>query len=314
MRTARLFEAAGIASFPERSTWDAEVVDIVATMVHRWGLTVGDAHSGGISATVLDVVRPDGSPAVLKVGYPHEEAIAEAVALDALPRDCAPAVLAQDAWTWSMLLERVDPGQSLLDEALAPRAALVAGAELLSRLSATRPVAGIPLLADVVTAQRRVARSRVDAQRDVLQSVGALDLVPSALSDVDALVRSGMSSAFVHGDFNPGNILRSRDGWVAIDPKPMIGDPAFDLWPLVVQLGTPFGGPDPVSSLGEAVGVAARTAGCDPVRATRWAAVRSALAVTWYVHAGSLDVAAREADELRVWARLSERMTTGPVG
>jgi streptomycin 6-kinase len=38
----------------------------------------------------------------------------------------------------------------------------------------------------------------------------------------------------LHGDFNPGNVLAGRTGtWVAIDPKPMIGDPAYDLWPLL---------------------------------------------------------------------------------
>lgn len=40
-----------------------------------------------------------------------------------------------------------------------------------------------------------------------------------------------------HGDFNPGNILRDDSGgaagWIAIDPKAVIGDLAWDPWPLI---------------------------------------------------------------------------------
>ena len=32
----------------------------------------------------------------------------------------------------------------------------------------------------------------------------------------------------LHQDFHGGNVLRDADGWRAIDPKPLVGDPAFD--------------------------------------------------------------------------------------
>ena len=32
----------------------------------------------------------------------------------------------------------------------------------------------------------------------------------------------------LHQDFHGANVLRSGDGWRAIDPKPLVGDPAFD--------------------------------------------------------------------------------------
>ena len=33
----------------------------------------------------------------------------------------------------------------------------------------------------------------------------------------------------VHGDFHHHNILRSARGWLAIDPKPMLGEPEYDV-------------------------------------------------------------------------------------
>ena len=34
----------------------------------------------------------------------------------------------------------------------------------------------------------------------------------------------------LHGDLHPGNVLAARRRpWLAIDPKPVVGDPAFDL-------------------------------------------------------------------------------------
>jgi streptomycin 6-kinase len=34
----------------------------------------------------------------------------------------------------------------------------------------------------------------------------------------------------LHGDFHPGDVLAAqRRSWLAIDPKPWVGDPAFDL-------------------------------------------------------------------------------------
>ena len=33
----------------------------------------------------------------------------------------------------------------------------------------------------------------------------------------------------MHGDFHHHNLLSSDDGYVAIDPKPMLGEPEYDV-------------------------------------------------------------------------------------
>jgi len=60
----------------------------------------------------------------------------------------------------------------------------------------------------------------------------------------------------LHGDFNPGNVLSAqREPWLAIDAKPMVGDAAYDPWPLIQQIdGAPAAGagPGPVGPSGAA--------------------------------------------------------------
>lgn len=44
------------------------------------------------------------------------------------------------------------------------------------------------------------------------------------------LAESQPKKVLLHGDFYPGNVLASqREPWLVIDPKPLIGDPAYDL-------------------------------------------------------------------------------------
>jgi streptomycin 6-kinase len=40
-------------------------------------------------------------------------------------------------------------------------------------------------------------------------------------------------ATLVHGDLHHHNILRSQRGWLAIDPKPMLGEPEFDVPPFL---------------------------------------------------------------------------------
>jgi streptomycin 6-kinase len=54
--------------------------------------------------------------------------------------------------------------------------------------------------------------------------------------------RACTRQVLLHGDLNPTNVLAAqREPWLAIDPKPMVGDPAFDGPRLVTQ-------PDPAST------------------------------------------------------------------
>ena len=198
------FESTAIELYSSRSSWDATAADLVRTMLERWGLVPGAAFVGGEAASVLHVTTGDGIEAVLKVGFPHVEAVGEAIALESWGHGLAPRVLRQDPWTWSMLLERLRPGTSLRESSLPTLERVRIGSDLLRRISATTAPPGIPTVTEIAG---------------------------------HYLSASDSGTGFVHGDLNPNNVLESQGRWMVIDPKPMAGGPEFDVWPLVTQLG-----------------------------------------------------------------------------
>ena len=288
--TAVPFERSVTDSFASKAAWDATTLELVATMLDRWDLTAVAAYEGGVAASVLSVTTADGEPAVLKVGYPHWEAIYEAVGLAAYGAALAPRVLRQDAWTWSLLLERVEPGIQLSKTALTPDAALEASARLHTRLAAAVVPEGVPTVAEVVASYLRPARA-----------LAADPLVREALDELDRLSTEAAPAMLLHGDYNPGNILTSGVGWRTIDPKPLVGDPAFDLWPLLEQVGTPSEA---------SLALVARVTGYPSDRIARWAFARAGLNVAWFLddadEPSNVALAAAELDRVRFWRRLSE--------
>ena len=276
-------------------------------MAERWDLTLEEPYVGGISGAVLKAVTRSGQLAVLKVAYPHEEARWEAAGLTSFPDNTAPAVLRQDQWTWSLLLERIMPGTTLLASGLALEDALTVAGELAARLGEGHPQAGIPRLEEAMRDYQRRAYDRLGEQADALDALGVTEAVPQAIADIDELLATGPSGSLLHGDFNPGNILlasASQDAtaqWVVVDPKPLVGDPSFDLWPVVSQLGNPYGSPDAAERLSYQATVAAAAAGCDAHRVIRWSRVRTALNVSWYLADNQRELAATEAAALGAW-------------
>ncbi len=293
------FETAMPGVFPSRQQWDATAAELVATMLERWHLTVVEPFVGGAAASVLRVLCADGSPAVLKVGYPHVEAVWEAVGLEAAGV-LAPEVYRQDAWTWSLLLEEVRPGTPLARAGLPVEEALVAGGELLKVLHARPIPAGIPSLQDAMVGYVTQAIDRMDRLGAALDGLGARALVDRAIAMLFTLATSAPDTALLHGDFNPGNILRDGDGdgdgeraWRAVDLKPMHGDPAFDLWPLATQLGVQFE---------SQLATAAAASAVDPDRAAHWAFARTGINVSWLLAAGEAKAAEAEVKALRRWS------------
>jgi len=272
------FELAAIDAYPSKQAWDAAAADLVTTMLARWHLVAREALVGGEAGSVLRVTTAAGEHAVLKVGFPHVEAVWEAVGLESWGPRLAPRVLRQDPWTWAMLLEDVQPGIPLSREG-----SLEAGAELYARLSEVPAPRELPTLAEAM-------RPFVD------KAVASSDQHAAGLAEFVALLEFS-GDASLHGDYNPGNVLQRGEDWVTIDPKPMRGDPAFDLWPLVSQIA---GG-----KLEKKLELACEITGVDADRAARWGFARSALNISWFLADGNTKAAAVAVKETAEWAAVS---------
>lgn len=199
---------------------------MAAGFLDRWELRVDGPSMYGVCALVLPVVRPDGTPAVLKLQLLDEESVGEPVALRVWDGDGAVRLLDHDDTTGTMLLERLDPAR-MLSHVPDTREAVLVIAQLLAHLTSFPAPEGMRRLADIAAAM-------VERTPTALKQVAD----PSdhrLLADCAAAVRDVLDEPgdrLLHWDLHFENVLASeRAPWLAIDPKPLTGDPGFDLCP-----------------------------------------------------------------------------------
>jgi streptomycin 6-kinase len=150
-----------------------------------------------------------GSDAVLKVTPPEDdESDEEAEALELWSGDGAVRLLRRDRPRRAMLLERAADDISGLPEEEATRIAVATGLKLWR--PASEPFRWIG-----------------DHVPRWLDHAAGHELAPLA-RELYASLDVGRTT-LVHGDFHHHNILRSARGPLAIDPKPMLGEPEYDV-------------------------------------------------------------------------------------
>ncbi len=220
--------------------WIAALPGLAAELLDRWQLTLDGPSSSGAVALVLPVRRADGTAAVLKLQPVDQETIGEPIALRAWAGDGAVRLLDHDPASGSMLLERLDPERTLM-EVEDDEAALSILVGLLARLDAVPAPAGLRTLADVATD----LLARVPAALDLVDAADRRLIERCADPLPELLAEPG--DRLLHWDLHFGNVLAGdREPWLAIDPKPLAGDPGFDLlpalhnrWSDVVATGDP---------------------------------------------------------------------------
>jgi streptomycin 6-kinase len=159
----------------------------------------------------MRVERADGSPAALKVFWPHHEAEQEADALERWDGNGAVRLLARDDERHALLLERCDPG-SFLSIAHDPVGVLI---ELLPRL--WKSGEGFSSLeAETEQWAEYMLESSDHALRDI------------ALGYIRELAATQGEQVLVNQDLHGENVLAAqREPWLAIDPKPLAGEREF---------------------------------------------------------------------------------------
>jgi streptomycin 6-kinase len=208
---------------PAGRQWLAALSPRVATLAKEWELELGAPFEDEVSCSwVAPVRRRDGSPAVFKICLPHLEAENESAALRFWNGDGAVRLLAADDAHGAMLLERCEPGTKL--RGLPEPEQDVVIARMLRRLWRAVP-APHPF------------RSLAEMTAHWMEPVPGDDearwpdpgLVREGHRLYAELPRSAKTAVLLATDLHAGNVLRAeREPWLAIDPKPFVGDPAYD--------------------------------------------------------------------------------------
>jgi streptomycin 6-kinase len=208
---------------PERSDWLARLPDAIRELRERWSLTIGAPFdSNEVScAWVAPVALADGTPAVLKIAMPHMEGEHEIEGLRFWNGDPTVRLLDAKDNLGAMLLERCTPGTHLRTAPEAEQDVVIAG--LLRRLwrSPTTPHSfrSLSVMLQYWSEETLSQREQWPDPR----------LVREGLHLFTELPRTAMEDVLLGTDVHAGNILRAqREPWLVIDPKPFVGDPAYD--------------------------------------------------------------------------------------
>lgn len=231
--TTRLLECAAIDA-PVRA-WLDVMPDAVAHYLDEWALESGPAYEpGGNTAWVAPVRTRDGDELVLKVGMRHPEAEHEAAALRLWDGSGAVRLhrAAYDDRSLALLLERCDPGTPLA--ALPEPDQDVAIAAVLHRIWAT-PIGALPGDDDPFEPLGVLCGTWADETEERLGG-GGYPGDPGLVREAIAVLRARPSTGRRPGDVLLGtdvhaeNVLAARrEPWLLVDPKPFVGDPAYDV-------------------------------------------------------------------------------------
>jgi streptomycin 6-kinase len=255
--------------------WLDDLPALLASLLDEWELEPIGQSLHGVCSVVIPVrlLGPGRETAgvsgegVLKVTWPHPEAAPEPLALQSWNGHGAVRLLRADPSRFAMLLERLharDLTGQPVDEACG-----VIG-DLLSTLR--RP------------AHPRIPRLTAYAERQVVDLREAPPVLPRRYLDQAAalagelVARAPSEERLLHTDLHYANVLGAyRSPWLAIDPKPMAGDVAFEvapaLWNRAGELGT---GSQVRWSLRRRLEIICERAGIDQGRARAWTIVREA--------------------------------------
>ena len=236
---------------------------------------------------------------MLKIAYPHDEAIVERHALTLWAGDGAVRLLASDAEAGALLLERLDAGPLAAGHADGGRRARLG--QHWCAGSAWCPTAGrsggssatLPPgpNSGAMNCRRRweqlgrpFPRWLLEAALEVCQTRGAVGrragkdvLVHTDLHFLNILARPGTA-----GRPGSGRPACRTAGYAAIDPQPMIGEAEFAVAPLLWNRIRELDRSDPERGLLERCRDFSAAAGLDAEAARQWSLAREVENALWY--------------------------------
>ena len=205
------------------ATWLAGHPARLARFAERWTLEIGAPFALSYNY-VAPATRSDGTPVVLKLGVPCDEIATEVAALQLYDGRGMARLLAVDEDEGALLLECVQPGaplSALADDDEATRRAAQVMATLWRPLPADHPFPSVTKWAKALDRLRAAYG-------------GGTGPLPAQWVDrAEGLFRELFATAapdvLLHGDLHHYNILAARRSpWLAIDPKGVAGEPAYE--------------------------------------------------------------------------------------
>ena len=219
--------------------WWRDLPGRVATLSRRWSLVIEEPVGRGNTSLVIRCTRSDGHPAILKLVPDRHVAATESCALMAWqPSGRVPVLFETDFGEGALLMEAILGETSVADAGvpipLADFGDLCRDLHITNFPDHTGKFESLGQRVDFMFSR---CADRLAGISELKPSVSSADLERSHRL-ARKLTDDTPAAVLLHGDLHPGNILLARPnrGLVAIDPRPCLGDGAFDaidfvFWP-----------------------------------------------------------------------------------
>lgn len=259
--------------------WLDRLPRLADELVDAWHLRPTGDSLHGYCSLVVPVTDADGVAGGLKITFDgDEESFHEGLALQHWGGRGAVRLRRADPHRRALLLDWL-PGPDLGDSWD------VEACEVVGGLYASLHVPAMPQLASVASYMERWLAELDGLGRDLPIP---RRYVEQALSLGRDLLADDTPPVVVHGDLHYANVLADEDGeWLAIDPKPMAGDPHYEPAPMLWNRMDELTGPLAVGSVRD--GLRRRfhalvdAGGLDEARARDWVVVRMVVNASWTV-------------------------------
>lgn len=203
--------------------WLSELDSIVQTYLEKWNLqSVGPVENLSYNY-VLKVKGEYGNRAILKLGVPNYDFKNEIRTLQTYDGEGCVQLLKTDSTDGVMLLEHLLPGTMLagVEERLAIKHFVKVWTDIRRKVEKN---ANHPTVEDWMQAFDRYLEVYPMNEGPI-----STENIQLAKNYAHEITNTSEGIELLHGDLHHENILFSDEyGWIAIDPKGVIGDPYFD--------------------------------------------------------------------------------------
>ncbi|MCV7343936.1 aminoglycoside phosphotransferase family protein [Mycolicibacterium rhodesiae] len=258
---------------PQWARWVDALPRLTRDVVAQWQLRPDGFATHGYCALVLPVRTADGTAAILKLGFPDDESEHEHLALRRWGGEGAVRLLSADPHRRAILLERLGEDLTTVDDVKACRIV----ADLYRHLH-------VPALPQLRPLTFYLDRWTADLAQLPRGAPIPHRLVQQALSQCADLTADAAATARVlHCDLHYANVLAGRRRpWLVIDPKPVNGDPHYEVGPMLWNRFDELAG-DVRLRVRRRFYTLIDAAGFDEDRARAWVVVRAVLNAMWAI-------------------------------
>jgi len=262
---------------PEWAAWVDGLPLTVRLLVEQWRLRLDGEPTHGYCSVVLPVRTADGVAAVLKIGFPDEQSEHEHLALRRWGGAGAVRLLSAEPHHRGLLLERLS-SEDLTAVPESQACLVVADAYRRLHVPALPPLRSLSSYVDRWTAElAELPRSAPIPRRLVEQAIAL---------GTDLIADCTVPDRVIHTDLHYGNILAAeREPWLVIDPKPVNGDPHYEIAPMLWNRWDEIAG-DVRDGVRKRLWTLVDAAGFDEDRARAWVIVRMVHNAMWSLQDG----------------------------